>query len=65
MVCMIRTMFKGLYSCITQKNPVRQELSSNNVGDNTLNVFVKASPVDLEDILVSYRFYLISSLLVD
>ena len=61
---MIRTILKGPCSCITQNNSVQQELSFNNVGDNTLNVFEKASPlaVDLEDIFVSYHPHLFSLL---
>ena len=47
---------------IIQKNSVQQESSFNDVGDNTLAIYGKASPlaVDLEDIYVSYYSQLFS-----
>ena len=50
----------------TQKNSVQHELSFNNVGDNTLVLYGKASPlaVDLEDVFVSCHSHLFSSLLI-
>ena len=54
-------LYSGLCSCIIQKIYVQQELSFNDVADNTLVIYDKDSPlVDLEDVFVSCHSRLIS-----